>query len=75
MGDFNSHNIIWGSKTTNKRGQTLEKIINSNNLCLHNQKSQLHHDLSLGIFSAIDLTLSDPSILITKEGIQRPLQQ
>ena len=25
MADFNSHNIIWGSKTTNKRGQILEK--------------------------------------------------
>ena len=25
MRDFNSHNIIWGSKTTNKRGQILEK--------------------------------------------------
>ena len=25
MGDFNSHKIIWGSKTTNKRGQILEK--------------------------------------------------
>ena len=35
MGDFNSHNILWGSRTMNKRGQTLEKIINNNNLCLH----------------------------------------
>ena len=63
MGDFNSHNIIWGSRTTNKRGQILENIINTNNLCPHNQKSQPHLNPSSGSFSAIDLTLSDPTIL------------
>ena len=50
MGDFNSHNIIWGSKMTNKRGQILEKIINSNNLCLPNQNSQTHLNPSSGSF-------------------------
>ena len=64
MGDFNSHNILWGSKTTNKRGQTLEKIINNNNLCLHNRKAQTHLSSSSGTFSAIDLTLSDPATFI-----------
>ena len=62
MGDFNSHNIIWGSKTTNKRPDPRKKIINSNNLYLHNQNSQTHHDPSSDSFSAIDLTLSDSSI-------------
>ena len=47
----------------NKRDQTLEKkIINSNNLFLHNQKSQTRLDPSLSTFFAVDLTLSDPSI-------------
>ena len=32
MEDFKSHNIIWGNKTMNKRGQTFKKIINRNNL-------------------------------------------
>ena len=64
MGDFNSHNILWGSRTTNKRGQTLEKIINNNNLCLHNRKAQTHLSSSSGTFSAIDLTLSDPATFI-----------
>ena len=62
MGDFNSHNIIQGSKTTNKRGQILEKIINSNNLCLHNQNSQTHLNPFSGSYSVIDLTLNDPSM-------------
>ena len=64
MGDFNSHNILWGSRTTNNRGQTLEKIINNNNLCLHNWKVQTHLSSSSGTFSAIDLTLSDPATFI-----------
>ena len=64
MGDFNNHNILWGSRTTNKRGQTLEKIINNNNLCLHNRKAQTHLSSSSGTFSAIDLTLSDPATFI-----------
>ena len=63
MGDFNSHNILWGSRTTSKRGQTLEKMIN-NNLCLHNRKAQTHLSSSSGTFSAIDLTLSDPATFI-----------
>ena len=64
MGDFNSHNILWGSRRTNKRGQTLEKINNNNNLCLHNRKAQTHPSSSSGTFSAIDLTLSDPATFI-----------
>ena len=48
----------------NKRGQTLEKIINNNNLCLHNQKAKTHLSSSSGTFSAIDLTLSDPATFI-----------
>ena len=59
MGDFNSHNIIWESKTTNR---SFEKIINSDNSCLHNQNSQTHVNPSSASFSAIDLILSDPSI-------------
>ena len=63
MRDFNSHNVLWGNKTTNKRGQILKKI-NSNNLYLHNQNSQTYLNPSSGSFSVLDLTLSDPLIFI-----------
>ena len=62
--DFNSHNIIW-SKTTNKRGKTLENTIN---LCLQQQKFQIHLEPSTSTFSAINLTLSDPAIFIEYNG-------
>ena len=63
IGYFKSDNIIWESKIMNKRSQTLKrKITNSNNLCLHNEKSQTHLDPFSDTFFAINLTVSDPSI-------------
>ena len=40
LGDFNSHNTTWGCRSSNHKGQTLENIINNNNLCLFNKKSE-----------------------------------
>ena len=39
MGDFNSHNQIWGSRDTNERGCTIENFMNKNNLCLLNNNT------------------------------------
>ena len=61
MGDFNSHNIIWGSKDTNQRGRKIEKIINNNNLYLLNNKTQTYLSPASGTYSAIDLTICDPT--------------
>ena len=36
LGDLNSHNTLWGCLRTNKKGTDLEKVINSNNLCILN---------------------------------------
>ena len=47
--DFNSHNTVWGCRSTNHKGQTLENIINNNNLCLFNKKSPTHLDPSSAI--------------------------
>lgn len=62
LGDFNSHNIIWGSKNTNKKGKNLENVIN--NLCLLNDKSNTYLHPAFGIYSAIDLSLCDPVIFM-----------
>ena len=65
MGDFNSHNIIWGSKDTNQKGKQVEDLINRNNLCLHNNnKSYTYLHPASGSYSSIDLTLCDPSIYL-----------
>ena len=62
LGDFNSNNVIWGSKETNKKGKEIENIINKNNLCLLNNQNHTYMYPATGTFTAIDLTLCDPSI-------------
>ncbi|KAG1674651.1 Heat shock protein cognate 4 [Nymphon striatum] len=61
-GDFNGHNILWGSRVTNSRGRTIENIILNTNLCLYNDTSMTYLDLSAGTYSALDLTLCHPSL-------------
>ena len=64
MGDFNSHNDLWGSKGTNKRGRIIEKIINQKQLCLFNSKENTYLHPATGTLSAIDLTMCDPAIFM-----------
>ena len=65
MGDFNSHNNIWGCIDTNQKGKLVEATINRNNLCLYNNnKSYTYLHPASGSYSSIDLTLSDPSIFL-----------
>ena len=64
MGDFNSHNQIWGSRDTNERGCKIENFMNKNNLCLLNNKSPTYLHPATGTHSVIDLTLSDPTIYL-----------
>ncbi|KAG1676583.1 RNA-directed DNA polymerase from mobile element jockey [Nymphon striatum] len=61
-GDFNGHNLLWGSRVTNPRGRTIENIILNTNLCLYNDTSMTYLDLSAGTYSALDLTLCHPSL-------------
>ena len=51
-------------KQSTKEARPLKKIINNSNLYLCSQISQNYQDPFLGTFSAINLTLSDPSIFI-----------
>ena len=64
IGDFNRHNIMWGCRSANQKGKTLENIINKDNLCLFNKKSQTPVNPYSASYSAIDLTLCDTSILL-----------
>ena len=59
LGDFNSHNTLWGSQQT--KGSKIEQLINNQNLCLLNQKEPTHINPTNASPSSIDLTLCDPS--------------
>ena len=39
LGDFNGHNILWGCKENNSKGNIIEDFITKNDLCLMNDKS------------------------------------
>lgn len=60
VGDFNSHNTMWGSRTTFGRGKMLEKVIDDLDLNLLNTGDSTHFNISNGTFSSIDLSLCDP---------------
>ena len=64
VGDFNGHNILWGCKNNNNRGEMLENFIAKNDLCLMNDKSQTYLHPATGHFSSLDLSLCHPSLLL-----------
>lgn len=59
-GDFNAHNIAWGSETTNKRGEATEALLDAG--CILNDGSPTHFCKRTGTFSIIDLTFANPEI-------------
>lgn len=61
-GDFNGHNISWGSTHTDKRGRQIEKLMDEN-LILLNDNSPTHFCTRTGNFSNIDLTFCHPRLV------------
>lgn len=63
LGDFNSHNTIWGSSRTDSRGNIIEEFIDENNLnILNNINCATHFSFAYQTFSNIDLSLVSPNI-------------
>ena len=60
LGDFNAHNILWGSNQTDSRGTKIEKIIDDHQLNLMNTGVATHFSFGYKTSSAIDLTLISP---------------
>ena len=55
-GDFNCHSTLWGD-SSNRRGDTLEEWIHTNNITLHNEEG-IHTWSNYRSSSTLDLTLS-----------------
>ena len=64
LGDFNGHNILWGNKENNSRGELIENFITNNDICLMNGKSYTYMHYPTGSFSSIDLSLCHPSLFL-----------
>ena len=61
-GDFNGHNILWGSKTTDQNGRIIEEIINESGLVILNDGMGTRLDPHTGKLSCLDLTLVSPQL-------------
>ena len=64
VGDFNGHNILWGCKDNNPKGNIIEDFITKNDLCLMNDKSHTYLHPITGNFSSLDLSMCHPSLLL-----------
>ena len=64
LGDFNGHNVLWGSKNKEHRGELIEDFITKNDICLMNDKSNTFLDSGKGTLSALDLSLCHPSLYL-----------
>ncbi|XP_072403106.1 uncharacterized protein [Diabrotica undecimpunctata] len=62
LGDFNAHNIIWGSDHTSVRGSSIADILDQLNINFLNDGSPTRFNISTGYSSCIDLTLCDPNL-------------
>ena len=64
VGDFNGHNMLWGCRKNNVRGEIIENFIEANDLCLMNDKSHTYLHPATGTFSSLDLSLCHPSLIL-----------
>jgi endonuclease/exonuclease/phosphatase family metal-dependent hydrolase len=64
MGDFNGHNPLWGSKTTTDKGKKIEDFLSQEGLCIFNDGTDIYLHPGNGSYLAIDLTVTDPSLLL-----------
>jgi exonuclease III len=62
-GDFNSHNILWGSHKTDKRGTIITELTDEYSLTILNEKLPTHIADCNGRLTAIDLTICTQNII------------
>lgn len=61
LGDFNSHNQIWGSNYTDRKGTIIEELV-EDYLTILNDGTATHICSRTGTMSCIDLTICTPTL-------------
>ena len=64
LGDFNGHNILWGSKDINDKGRIIESFIDYHGLCLYNTKPPTYLYPATGTYTSLDLSKCFPTLLL-----------
>ena len=63
-GDFNSHNSVWGSCSTDSNGETVEEFISSNSLVCLNDGRGTRFNVRTNTESVLDLTLASSAVAV-----------
>jgi hypothetical protein len=63
---------LWGSKTTTDKGNKLEDSISQEGLCIFNDGTDTYLHPGNGSYSAIELTVTDPFLLIRLKVFDLP---
>ena len=64
VGDFNSHNDLWGWNKTDAKGRVMETFMTRSNICLFNDETPTYLHPATGSFISIDLTMCSPSLFM-----------
>ncbi|GFY78235.1 CCHC-type domain-containing protein [Trichonephila inaurata madagascariensis] len=64
LGDFNAHHLLWGCQDVNSRGKVVEKLLTELDLTLLIDGSNTYFHSPTQSFSAIDLSICSPSLLL-----------
>ena len=64
LGDFNSHNPVWGGTVLDEKGKIIEDFVNNNNISIINDGSFTYHDIFNDSYSAIDLSICSSNIYL-----------
>ena len=66
LGDFNSHNPLWGCDHITPKGRVVENFISVNDLCIFNDGSYTFLHSGNGSYSAIDFSFASPTLLASQ---------
>ena len=64
LGDFNAKNSMWGGDEYNERGRVLHDFLAQYQACIMNDGRLTHVHMQTATFSAIDLAVVSPEILM-----------
>ena len=64
LGDFNSHNPLWGGTILDQEGKIIENFIDNNPVSLLNDGSFTYHNIYTNSKSAIDLSICSSSVFL-----------
>ena len=62
LGDFNSHNPLWGGDLLDSQGRIVDDFIQNNNVSLFNDGSMTFHNIYNNSYSAIDLSICSSNV-------------